>query len=1085
MLFPMKLAAFLLAFSVLRLSAAEPALDEGFKNPPVEARLHAYWWWLNGNVTKAAITRDLEWMKSIGMGGALLCDAGGPAGPTPTGPLYGSPEWRELFRHALKEADRLGLEMSMTPQSGWNLGGPDVTPDEATKHLTFSETEAAGPARLEKALPEPPRRDGCYRDTHVVAYRMKEGQTQSAAARPKVTVSSAQHDFPAAAVLDDSAETFWVSAGKKPGQGPTEAHPEWIQLAYEQPVGIAGVRIVPRSGHGPRVGEWQASPDGKTFKTVQAFSRKEDGEFVLRFPETAARYFRLLVRGAFDRGDLPQSRNVQIAGIELIDSKGAAIAWGKRVKPVRNLREKSLFDELGGSAPDCSPLLFDIPGTPGEEDVRTGDVVDITAKLDSKGVLRWDVPAGTWQILRFGCTNNGGRVSTSSGKWQGLVVDYLDADAVRTYWRRTIEPLLADAGPLAGKVLKGLETDSWEGGGLNWTARLPEEFAKRRGYGLIPWLPVFAGKIVENREATNRFLADFRKTVAECMADNHYGVLEELARAHGMFLQCEASGPHAGPFDGLRNYGHCERPMGEFWVPSPHRPTEGSRFFTKAPASAAHIYGRRIACAEGFTSIGPHWNDVLWSAQKPSFDHEACAGLNLVYWHAFTCSPPEMGVPGQEYFAGTHFDPNITWANQAHAFVEYLNRCQFLLQQGLFVADVCSYYGDHVPNIPGRQQADPAKVLPSFDYDVFNEEVLLTRMDVKDGRIVLPDGMSYRVLVLPEFKILSLPALRRVAELVKRGATVVGPKPERDASLTGFPASGAEFKRLADELWDGGKVIAGKPVKQVLAGLGVLPDFDAPGGGLNTIHRRAGDADLYFVSNPEPKAASAMATFRVAGKQPELWDPVSGTRRALPEFEAVGDGRTRVPLEFPPYGSYFVIFKGPAASGKGVNFPKPKQVAEIAGAWSVTFDPKWGGPSAPVRFDKLDDWTRRSEGEIQGYSGTAVYRTTFDARGARQKGVRWLLDLGEVAQIAEVRLNGKPLGVAWTPPFRVDATGALVASGNKLEVSVVNTWYNRLAYERALPAEKRLLKTNVHLPASAKPLPSGLLGPVRLVSTPE
>ena len=321
---------------------------------------------------------------------------------------------------------------------------------------------------------------------------------------------------------------------------------------------------------------------------------------------------------------------------------------------------------------------------------------------------------------------------------------------------------------------------------------MPEEFRKRRGYDLAPFLPVFAWRVVESREASNRFLYDLRKTVGELMAENHYAPMAKLAARRGLMIHCEAGGPHPGPFDALRNWGRCDWPMGEFWVQSPHRPTEDSRFFMKGPASAAHIYGKPIACGEGFTSVGPHWRDTLWSSQKPTFDHEACAGLNLTFWHAFTCSPESMGVPGQEYFAGTHFNPQITWANQAHAFIAYLNRCQFLLQQGRFVADVCYYYGDHVPNVPGRKQTDPAKVLPTYDYDYLNEEMLL-QMTVKDGRLVLPCGMSYRLLVLPDLKVISLEVLKKVQELVQAGGAVAGPRPERHPSFSGGAAADQGF----------------------------------------------------------------------------------------------------------------------------------------------------------------------------------------------------------------------------------------------------------------------------------------------------
>ncbi|MCX7006236.1 MAG: glycosyl hydrolase, partial [Kiritimatiellaeota bacterium] len=574
----------------------------------------------------------------------------------------------------------------------------------------------------------------------------------------------------------------------------------------------------------------------------------------------------------------------------------------------------------------------------------------------------------------------------------------------------------------------------------------------------------------------NKFLNDFRRTIADLVHDNHYALMAEYAKKFGMGIQPESGGPHCACLDGLQNFGLNSMPMSEFWVPSPHRPTDEARFFVKQASSAAPIYGKPIACAEGFTSIGPQWNDLLWCSQKPSFDHEACAGLNLVFWHAFTCSPPEMGLPGQEYFAGTHFNPQITWAKQAHAFISYLDRSQFLLQRGKFVGDVCFYYGDHVPNFVRLKKDDPAKVLPEFDYDVCNEEVLLTRMSVQDGRLVLPNGMSYRVLALPNVKTMSLAAARKIRELVLAGATIIGPKPERTTGRQ----DDAELKKIADELFDSGR-IKPQPAKKALAALGVKPDVE---GVADWIHRRDGDADIYFVCNQKAEPVSIAPIFRVSGKQPELWDAVTGARRAAAAFTQA-DGRTTVPLELPPYGAQFVIFQKPAtANGTGNNFPALTKVGELAGAWQVTFDAKWGAP-ASVEFEKLVSWTERPEPGIKAYSGTATYRKTFDLPSAISPN-HLFLNLGNIGFIADVRLNGKKLGVVWAAPFQIEISGAVKPTGNVLEVDVVNGWWNRVLADEALPADQRMTKTNIRIGAShnrdkPQPQPAGLLGPVTLL----
>jgi len=982
---------------------AADSLERGFAKPPNEARLRAYWWWLNGDVTKASITRDLQEMKAKGFGGALICDADGSSQDgnerAPHGPTFLSDPWRELFQHTLREAHRLGLEMSLNIQSGWNLGGPMVKPEDAPKKLVWTETRVTGPNAVETKLPAPKARDGFYRDLYVIALRVK--------------------------------------------------------------------------------------------------------------------------------------------------------ADGPKHRPLQNWEQKALLKPLVPfSAPDSRPLFAEFPAEPGEEDTYAVEVLDLTGKCGPDGTLRWDAPAGTWDILRFGYTlNDHCRVSTCSQGWDGYALDPFDAQAFRTYWEAVVEPLLADAGPFAGKTLKYLHTDSWEVEVANWTGTLREEFRRRRGYDLLPYLPVIAGRIVDSRVVSDRFLNDFRRTMGDLAIANHYQLFRDGAHRHGMQIHPESGGPHAVLIDAQQCLGFNDAPMSEFWAWSwRHRVGDTNRFFVKQPASAAHAYGRKLVLAEGFTTIGPHWQETLWDNLKPSFDHALCEGLNLLVWHAFVCSPQEAGLPGIQYFAGTHLNPNSTWWSRSGPFFDYINRCQWMLQQGLFVADAAYYYGDHVPNFTQLKRTDPAQVLPGCDYDVVTEEVILTRMSVRDGRLALPDGMSYRVLVLPDRTTISLPVLRKLRELVLAGATIIGPKPVQASTLRDYPQCDAEVARLAGELWDSGegfqplrreailassseggtpsprsrgrdardtaapakgRVIQGKTARAVLQADGVSPDFEftlspgnnvpaAPAGTekqaqsillkdvpvLNYLHRGVGDTDIYFVCNSSNGSANASCVFRVAGKLPEIWDPVSGGIRSAAAWSQV-DGRTVVPLGFTPYGSTFVVFRRPVstcAAGKAKeNSPTFAPLGELDGPWTVHFDPQWGGP-ASCAFDSLVSWTQRPEEGIKFYAGTATYRKTFDLPpSVRKKGDRLWLDLGNVKELAEVRLNGKSLGVLWAFPFRVDVTDALKAKDNKLEVDVVNFWPNRIIGDQSLPPEKCLTRTNIRKLTRETPLmESGLLGPVTL-----
>lgn len=914
--------------------------DKTFQNPPSQYGIRCWWWWLNGNVTKEAITRDLEEMKAKGFSGACIFDAGGQNqrgnGDVPEGPLWGSPAWRELYLHAINEADRLGLVMSLSIQSGWNLGGPDITPAEAAKQVVFSEVNIKGGTKIQQVLAQPKGHEGFYQDIIVLAIPTKNTTN------------------------------------------------------------------------------------------------------------------RLKIRG---------------------------------------FENKAATQEVGWSVPETRPLLTDTTATEGEEDAKLSQVFDLSKEVKD-GVLNWNAPAGGWTIIRFGYSATGRDVSTSSGKWQGLVIDYTSEKHFNRYWNTNVEPLLKMIGNKAGKTLKYLQTDSFEAGGMNWSDKFEDEFKKRRGYDPLLYLPILAGKIIENRETSNRFLTDLRKTLSDCISDNHYRVFAQRAKQYSMGIQPESAGPHAGPFDGLKNYGHSEIMMSEFWSPSPHRSKDIDRFFVKQAASAAKIYNKQLVGAESFTTIGPHWNDVIWADMKPSADHEYCAGLNLAYLHTFTCSPKEMGLPGQEYFAGTHFNPNVTWWNYSTAFVKYLTRIQYLMQSGTAVADVLYYYGDHIPNIGRFKDDDPAKSLPDYDYDLINEDKLMD-LSVKNGKIYLPHGVSYQVLALPNHQVLSLKALRKVKELAENGATIIGEKPLTTASLVGGSDADKELKNITEQLWkEGANEIRPLTAKEALKNTGILPDCEfiqKPEGKIfDYIHRQADNVDYYFISNQNKEYLSLKAAFRITGKQPEIWDAVTGEVRVATNFYEE-KGRTFVDLSFNPNGSLFVVFRNNLSVNKNTN-RKPNNLVyrllqNINTPWNVDFDSKWGGKT--IRMDSLVSWTNRPEEGIKYYSGTAIYKTIFDM-SSPTKEVK-LLDLGIVKDvgIAKVKLNGKDLGILWCPPYQVSVAGSLKAKGNILEIEVVNTWRNRLIGDRGKPQNERFTQTNITIKPDWKLEPSGLLGPVQLLKASE
>jgi len=1029
-------------------SGAENKLARGFNNPPDSAKPWAYWWWLDSNVSKAGITADLEAMKQQGIGGALVFDAGVGGPLAADGPRFMSPEWLDHFEFTVKEADRLGLELSINLCSGWNAGGPWVKPEHGAKKFVWSETVVQGGEKTEIQLPAPVGiKNNYYRDDAVLAFKIS---AQAGVATSKLTASSSYPKYPPELALDHNPETRWISNGDKPGQGPTSKAPEFLNWEFVAPFPAASLVVTPYPDCGPRDCELQWSNDGKAFHTICRFVVEERKDKTVTFDETRAKFFRLMITASYAYQG-KDSWNVQISEIALLK---------KGQKPVSRTAH-----------------------------YKSDDAVDLTSKVDAAGKLVWDAPGGSWKIMRCGYTLLGSGIKCVSPGANGLEIDPLSEEAMNLHFDATAEKCVAEIGSLAGKTLKYTHIDSWELGVPNWTKGFRSEFKRRRGYDPLPYLPVLAKKIVDSSEVSERFLWDYRRTVGDCIAENYYGRLSELSRKHGMGIHPESGGPFFSHWiDALQCLGKSDIPMGEFWA----RRTEPSgrcwyrdqfkRCDTvKQAASAAHIYGKKYVQAEAYTTMGPNWEKDPYML-KDIGDLAFCAGLtrNML---CFYVHQPYLDIkPGNQWpAAGTHFDRNITWWPQSHAWLKYLAGCQFMLQQGLFVADVCYYYGEDVPNfVPARTHMKPP--LPvGYDCDTINTDVLLNRLSAKDGRIMLPDGVSYSLLVLPNTAAMSLPVLKKVSELAKAGVSIVGTKPVRTPGLRNYPACDEEVKKLANKL----KLVSGKSIQETLAGMGVHPDFMSKGAPLHFIHRSCDDADIYFVCNQQNNSVSSECTFRVAGRQPEIWDAVTGKIRDAVEFE-IADGRTTVPLEFAPRGSLFVVFRKHARSAKGRgtgNFLELKQVGEIGGPWTLKFDPDWGGP-ASVEFEKLEDWTKRAEDGIKYYSGKATYYKTFDLpEASRRAGRQLYLDLKRVRNVAQISLNGKDLGVVWTAPWRVDITDAVKAKGNKLEIDVVNLWPNRLIGDAGLPKEKRLTVTNVQkfYRGKHKPLSSGLLGPVTLL----
>lgn len=954
-------------------------LDERFVRPPIADRPWAYWWWLKANVDEATITRDLEAMKQVGFGGLLHFDVRGyhedHVLPPPERTEFMSPEWRRLLVFSLKEAARLGLEVSVNLSScAGALKGPWPVGADAPKRLVWCVAEIEGPARLDCQLPAEPGPG--YHDVALLALRH------------------------------------------------------------------AGGAAAPPRDHG-------------------------------------------LVRLADDAPWLDES-----------------------------------------SPPVPRPML-------------DGPMVDLTDKHDAEGRVTWEVPPGRWSVVRFGWVVVPDR---------GYDVDVLDEEAVGRHFDRMGRAILSEAGPLAGSTLTHFYSVSWEGAAPTWTPRFETEFEANLGYPIRPWLPALAGFVVRDEVASARFIDDYYTALAGCFMDRFYGALQRLCGDAGLRWHAEAGGPWNRKLaafaraDQLAFLGRTDMPQGEFWFPGHgrmDRPTE----FNRPAAMAAHIYGRPLAAAEAFTHMAQHWS-AYPAALKPTADAAFCDGINHLIWHTFTASPSQFGLPGVEYFAGTHINPNVTWFPMASAFIDYLARCQVLLRHGRFVADLCVYLGDRPYQHWKRGPAWGANATLSaprgHGYDIINNEVLLGRMEARDGRLVLPDGMEYRALVVDlDDEAVRPDVLRKIVALTEQGAAVIlgRRRPGASSTLNGYPDSDDDVRALAKRLWGRdeeaparetfgqGVVFRRTSVAEALRALSVSPDVEGP---WDYTHRAGNGIDVYFVAGD----GEAEVAFRAAGRMPELWDPTTGAIRPAPAWRSDANGRTRVWLSMPTNGSVFVVFRSPPPDDAPALISEPAGVEQIAvasgrrrlrvwrsggveltntagrvfpvtaapvpepmklrGPWRVSFEPERGAP-ASAEFSELMDWTHHPDPGIRFFAGRATYRKAFELTAA-QAAAPMRIELGGVGVIARVRLNGRDLGVVWTPPWRVDAGDAAREGANELEVDVANVWMNRLIGDAGLPPEKRIARSNVTLEPSNRTVrvfqgfgatdrlqPSGLFGPVRLV----
>jgi hypothetical protein len=997
-------------------SFSESVSSELFRNPNENTRPRCYWYWFDNQVSKEGITRDLEAMKRVGIGGAYIGIIGGAIGRT--GPLIPKPMtdlWWENLIHAVREGSRLGIDIGFFNCPGWSQsGGPWVKPSESMRYLVQEEIHVQGPKRYCGKVPYPIGKKGDnFQSVALLAYRVPV------------------NDEVIVPVKDKKGNTINFYAKK----------PTTVRSLVIQPIDVLNTNV-----------ELLISDDGKNYRLVRRFKvaritlKHGLGPISLApvsvaFPAVTARYFQL----NFKANGMPFTAEKMLGEILLSSAP-----------KVEDFAGKALLKSNENGVPPYNAYVW-VSAPKNDMDtlaVQPQDVIDLTAKLQADSTILWNVPTGHWVIQHIGMIPTGTTNKPAPLEITGPEVDKINRKHLPAFFDGYMGELFRRLKPAERTAWKYIIADSYETGFQNWTDGLQTEFEKAYGYNPLPYLPSVYGRMIGSADISNRFLWDLRRLVANRVAYEYVGGLRDLTNAHGMKLWLENYGHFGFPSEFLLYGGNADEISGEFWLGKNRNVAE-----LRAASSAAHIYGKSPVWAEAFTSRNVPFQYTPRSL-KVFNDWAFCEGINQFVLHVYIHQPNE-DKPGINAWFGTEFNRHNTWFEKSKSWIDYLRSCSVLLQTGKPVADFAIYITEDAPKMVGPS----ASLIPhGHDYDYINADVILNRLKVSDGRLTLPDGVSYAALIIPDTSPMRPAVAHKIKELADAGAKIIGPKPTRSPSLENYPQCDDETRKYA--VWN---------TVPDAAGLGLAPDVIA-GDSILWKHRQTRQSDIYFISNQSNHERTERLSFRVMGREASLWNAV--TREIKPIDHIESDARSLVDVKLPPEGSVFVVFNDkelPIQFNESTKIVKAASERDVVinGPWQVSF------PAYHATFDTLVSWSSRPEQEIKYFSGTANYVKMFKWKGKRE---RVCLDLGRVESLATVCVNGKEYPTLWTYPYQVDITSALKKGENILSVEVVNSWHNRLVGDAGLPSNQRQTRITYDPFKKDDDLqPSGLMGPVRLI----
>lgn len=1043
------------------------ALEAGFMNPAEKVQTSVYWYWISGNISEEGVKKDLYSMKEAGINRAFIGNIGleGIHTPYKTVPFY-SEEWWKILHAALKTATELGIEIGIFNSPGWSQsGGPWVKPEQAMRYLASVKAEVSGGKQVEVVLAKP---DKDFQDVRVIAFPSVEKKaTRLSAANAKVTSAMSLQNLNS--LIDGDKETAVLFTEKS-------EKPVAIDFRTDQPFTLRSLQIFPARQPIQTNARLLVKENGgyrmlSEFK-IDRFNANLNVGFdpyapvVISVPETTASEFRLELANTASGMGLGEVEFLSLPAVERYPEKTLAKMFQTPL-PYWHEYQWPVQPEVG------DPSLV----------IDPGKVLDISAFLQGDRLI-WKAPAGEWTILRTGMLPTGVTNSPADPEATGLEIDKMSRKHVEAHFEAFMGEIYRRIPAEDRACWKVVVQDSYETGGQNFTDDFLSEFQARYGYDPLPFLPAYEGYVVGSEDRSDRFLWDLRRLIADKVAYDYVGGLRDVCHKYGLTTWLENYGHWGFPGEFLQYGGQSDEIGGEFWSFG-----DLGNIENRAASSCGHIYGKQKISAESFTSGGTPFS-CYPAMMKQRGDRFFTEGINNTLLHVYISQPSEEREPGMNAWFSSEFNRLNTWYPQMDLFTSYLKRVNYMLQQGLNIADVAYFIGEDAPKMTGIVDPELPK---GYQFDYINAEVIERDLFVKDGLLMLPHGTQYRILVLPKLETMRPELLAKIKKLIEDGAVVLGPAPKRSPSGESFPTADRQVEKLAGELWSGldgrsvkavkrgkGELLFGMTMEEALKHIGCVPDCGLPADAPVLYgHRSAEDADIYFISNQKDEMIEIRPEFRIRSRQPELWDATTGRIRTLPAYEVTAAG-TVVPLKLYPYESAFIVFRRSATkaeeTGLQLNYPVLQTLVRLDAPWKVSFEEKRRGPASQT-FARLEDISKNENPDIRYYSGTIWYETEFKLK-KKPEGELYL-NLNDVGVMAKVKINGQYAGGVWTAPYRVNVTDLVRKGKNKVEIEVVTTWMNRLIGDSGLPESERKTWTPCN---SWKPTDtlqkSGLVGPV-------